>query len=127
QGASWQRCRVHFLRNLLARVPQRDKAVVAALVRTIFAQPDRRAAGQQLREVARLLESRWPQAAPLLLAAEDDVLAYLAFPPEHWTRLYSTHVLERLNRELKPRTDLVGGFPDVPAAVPLVAAGLLEP
>src|SRR5262245_12296552 len=126
QGASWQRCRVHCLRNRLARVPQRDKAVVAALVRTIFAQPDRRAAGQQLREVARLLESRWPQAAPLLLAAEDDVLAYMAFPPEHWTRLYSTNVLERLNREVKRRTDVVGVFPDVPAVVRLVGAVLLE-
>ncbi|HEX9107756.1 MAG TPA: IS256 family transposase [Longimicrobiales bacterium] len=125
-GASWQRCRVHFLRNLLARVPQRDKAVVAALARTIFAQPDRQAAGQQLREVARLLEGRWPQAAELLLAAEDDVLAYLAFPREHWTRLYSTNLLERLNREVKRRTDVVGVFPDVPAVYRLVGAVLLE-
>jgi putative transposase len=102
-GASWQRCRVHFLRNLLARVPQRDKAMVAATARTIFAQPDRHAASEQLHEVARLLESRWPPTAQLLLAAEDDVLAYMAFPQEHWTRLYSTNVLERLNREVKRR------------------------
>lgn len=107
-GATWQRCRVHFLRNLLARVPQRDKAVVAATVRTIFAQPDRQAAGQQLAEVARVLAGRWPQAAQLRLAAEDDVLAYMAFPREHWTRLSSTNLLERLNREVKRRTDVVG-------------------
>jgi transposase-like protein len=125
-GATWQRCRVHFLRNLLARVPQRDKAVVAATVRTIFAQPDRQAAGDQLREVARLLQSRWPAAGQLLLAAEDDVLAYMAFPREHWTRLYSTNVLERLNREVKRRTDVVGVFPDVPAVYRLVGAVLLE-
>jgi putative transposase len=126
QGASWQRCRVHFLRNLLARVPQRDKALVAATVRTIFAQPDRAAAGQQLGEVARALEDRWPQAAALLMAAEDDVLAYMAFPREHWTRLYSTNLLERLNREVKRRTDVVGVFPDEPAVVRLVGAVLLE-
>lgn len=125
-GATWQRCRVHCLRNLLARVPQRDKAVVAATVRTIFAQPDRQAAGAQVREVARLLEARWPAAAQLLLAAEDDVLAYMAFPREHWTRLYSTNVLERLNREVKRRTDVVGVFPDVPAVERLVGAVLLE-
>lgn len=125
-GASWQRCRVHFLRNLLARVPQRDKAVVAATVRTIFAQPDRQAAGEQLREVGRLLESRWPAAAQVLGAAADDVLAYMAFPREHWTRLYSTNVLERLNREVKRRTDVVGVFPDGPAVVRLVGAVLLE-
>jgi putative transposase len=126
QGTTWQRCRVHCLRNLLARVPQRDKAVVAALARTIFAQPDRQTAGQQLREVARLLHARWPQAAELLLAAEDDILAYMAFPREHWTRLYSTNVLERLNREVKRRTDVVGVFPDVPAVIRLVGAVLRE-
>lgn len=126
QGASWQRCRVHFLRNLLAHVPQRDKAVVAALVRTIFAQPDRQAAGQQLREVAHLVEGRWPAASQILLAAEEDILAYMAFPREHWTRLYSTNVLERLNREVKRRTDVVGVFPDVPAVCRLVGAVLLE-
>ena len=126
QGASWQRCRVHFLRTLLARVPQRDKAVVAALARTIFAQPDRSTAGQQLREVARLPEGRWPQAAQVLLAAEDDILTYLAFPREHWTRLYSTNLLERLNREVKRRTDVVGVFPDGPSVIRLVGAVLLE-
>jgi putative transposase len=125
-GTTWQRCRVHCLRTLLARVPQRDKAGVAALARTIFAQPDRQAAGAQLREVARLLEGRWPAAAQLLLAAEDDLLAYMAFPREHWTRLYSTNVLERLNREVKRRTDVVGVFPDGSAVLRLVGAVLLD-
>ncbi len=103
---------VHCLRNLLAHVPQGDKAMVAAAVRTIFAQPDRQAAGQQLQEVVKALQGRWPGAAKTLSEAEDDVLAYMAFPQDHWTRLYSTNPLERLNREVKRRTDIVGVFPD---------------
>ncbi len=79
-GATWQRCRVHCLRNLLAHVPQGDKAMVAAAVRTIFAQPNRQAAGQQLQEVVQALQARWPQAAKVLVEAEEDVLAYMAFP-----------------------------------------------
>jgi transposase-like protein len=125
-GATWQRCRVHCLRNLLAHVPQRDKAMVAAAVRTIFAQPNRQAAGQQLQEVVQALQVRWPQAAKVLVEAEEDVLAYMAFPHEHWTRIFSTNVLERLNREVKRRTDVVGVFPDVPSVVRLVGAVLLE-
>jgi putative transposase len=85
---------VHCLRNLLAHVPQGDKAVVAAAVRTIFAQPTREAAGQQSQEVVQALAPRWTKAAQVLVEAEDDMLAYMAFPKEHWTRLYSTNVLE---------------------------------
>lgn len=125
-GATWQRCRVHCLRNLLAHVPQGDKAMVAAAVRTIFAQPNRQAAGQQLQEVVHALEGRWSGAARTLLEAEEDVLAYMAFPQEHWTRIYSTNVLERLNKEVKRRTDVVGVFPDVPSVIRLVGAVLLE-
>ena len=125
-GATWQRCRVHFMRNLLAHIPQGDKALVAAAVRTIFAQPNRAAAGKQLAEVARTMDVRWPQAADLLRAAEEDILAYLAFPREHWTRIYSTNVLERLNREVKRRTDVVQIFPDQKATLRLVGAVLLE-
>ena len=125
-GAAWQRCRVHFMRNLLAHIPQADKSVVAAFVRTIFAQPDRPAASQQLAEVARLMEARWPKAAELLRTAEDDVLAYLDFPQEHWTRIYSTNVLERLNREVKRRTDVVQVFPNDPAVIRLVGSVLQE-
>jgi putative transposase len=126
QGASWQRCRVHCLRNLLAYVPQGDKAMVAAAVRTIFAQPTRQAAGQQLQEVVNALEGRWPKAANVLLEAEEDVLAYMAFPQDHWTRLYSTNPLERLNREVKRRTGLIGVFPDQDAVIRLVGSVLLE-
>jgi putative transposase len=126
QGASWQRCRVHCLRNLLAHVPQGDKAMVAAAVRTIFAQPHRQAAGQQVQEVVKALEGRWPKAAKMLADAEDDVLAYMAFPPEHWTRLYSTNPLERLNREVKRRTEIVGVFPDQDSVIRLVGLVLQE-
>jgi putative transposase len=125
-GATWQRCRVHCMRNLLAHVPQRDKSLVAALVRMVFAQPNRQVAGQQLAETVKLMERRWPKAAELLAAAEDDVLAYMAFPPEHWSRIYSTNPLERLNREIKRRTDVVGVFPDEASVVRLVGAVLME-
>jgi putative transposase len=125
-GATWQRCRVHCLRNLLAHVPQGDKAMVAAAVRTIFAQPNRQAAGQQLQEVVHALEGRWPGAVRTLREAEEDILAYMAFPQEHWTRIYSTNILERLNKEVKRRTDVVGVFPDVPWVIRLVGAVLLE-
>ena len=111
-GVSWQRCRVHFMRNLLAHIPQRDKSLVAALVRMVFAQPKRAVAGEQLRETANLMAKRWPKAAELLEQAENDVLAYMAFPSEHWSRIYSTNPLERLNREIKRRTEVVGVFPN---------------
>jgi putative transposase len=125
-GASWQRCRVHFMRNLLAHIPQRDKSLVAALVRMIFAQPNRQVAGQQLAETANRMAKRWPKAAELLAAAEEDVLAYMAFPPEHWSRIYSTNPLERLIREIRRRTEVVGVFPDEAAVVRLVGAVLIE-
>jgi transposase-like protein len=125
-GAAWQRCRVHFMRNLLAHIPQADKAAVAAVVRTLFAQPDRTSASQQLAEVVERMQPRWPKAAQLLAAAEDDILAYMSFPNEHWTRIYSTNVLERLNKEVKRRTNVVGVFPDEPSVLRLVGAVLLE-
>jgi transposase-like protein len=125
-GATWQRCRVHFMRNLLAHVPQKDKSMVAALVRMVFAQTNRQAAGEQLAEAVRLMEPRWPKAARLLAEAENDVLAYMAFPAEHWTRIYSTNPLERLNREIKRRTEVVGVFPNEAAVIRLVGAVLME-
>jgi len=125
-GATWQRCRVHLMRNLLAHVPKQDKSVVATAVRTIFAQADRAAAGQQLQEVVGALSVRWPKAARLLEEAECDVLAYMSFPAEHWTRLYSTNPLERLNREVKRRTDVVGVFANVEAVERLVGSLLIE-
>ncbi len=125
-GASWQRCRVHFMRNVLANIPKGSKAVVAAAIRTIFAQPDRDAAGQQLSEVAKAMHPRWPKAAALVAAAEADVLAYMNFPPEHWTRIYSTNPLERLNKEIKRRTNVVGVFPDEASVIRLVGSILME-
>ncbi len=125
-GASWQRCRVHFMRNLLAHIPHGEKTMVAALLRTIFVQPNRPAAHQQVSETLRLMGERWPRAAALLAEAEDDVLAYLSFPAEHWSRLYSTNPLERLIREIRRRTEVVGVFPDENATLRLVGAVLLE-
>jgi transposase-like protein len=125
-GVAWQRCRVHFMRNLLAHVPRGDKSIVAAALRTIFAQPDRQAAGVQLAEVVQAMQRRWPKAAELLAQAEDDILAYMAFPAELWTRIYSTNPLERLNKEVKRRTNVVGVFPDGGSVIRLVGAVLLE-
>lgn len=125
-GSSWQRCRVHFMRNVLANIPKGSKAVVAAAIRTIFAQPDREAAGQQVSEVVKAMQSRWPKAAELVAAAEEDVLAYMNFPHEHWTRIYSTNPLERLNKEIKRRTNVVGLFPDEASVIRLVGSILME-
>ena len=124
--ATWQRCRVHFMRNVLAHVPKRDKALIAAAIRTVFAQPDRGAAKQQLAEVVKVMHSRWPKAAEILEQAEDDILAYMTFPQKHWTRIYSTNPLERLNKEVKRRTNVVGVFPVQPSVIRLVGSTLLE-
>jgi len=125
-GASWQRCRVHFMRNVLSHIPKANKSVVAAALRTIFAQSDRSSAGEQLAEVVGALRPRWPQAAQLVQEAAEEVLAYMAFPQEHWTRIYSTNPLERLNKEIKRRTNVVGIFPNEPSVIRLVGAVLLD-
>lgn len=125
-GAVWQRCRVHFMRNVLAHIPKGDKSMVAAALRTIFAQPSQEAARGQLAEVVVAMQERWPQAAQLLAEGAEDVLAFMTFPKEHWTRIYSTNPLERLNREVKRRTQVVGIFPDVPSVLRLVGSILVE-
>ena len=125
-GAAWQRCRVHFLRNALALVPKGAQQLVAATIRTAFAQPTAEAARCQWRQVADGFRERWPRLAGLLDEAEADVLAYLGFPPAHWRQLWSTNPLERLNKEVKRRTDVVGIFPNGAAAVRLVGALLAE-
>lgn len=125
-GASWQRCRVHFMRNLLAHVPQAAQPMVAALVRMIFLQPDAAASQDQLRRAVAQLESRYPRAAALLAEAEPDVLAHLHFPAPHRRRLHSTNPLERLHKEIKRRADVVGIFPNRAAVVRLVGALLME-
>lgn len=125
-GASWQRCRVHFMRNLLARIPHRDKKAVAASARLIFDQPSRQSAEVQLHQLVNKLGSIYPKAATLLLEAEPDILAYKSFPKDHWRRIHSTNLVERLNKEIKRRTNVVGVFPDQPAVLRLVGTLLNE-
>jgi len=126
QGAAWQRCRVHFMRNLLGYVPKQAQSMVAALVRTVFAQPDIEAAREQLGRVVASLGHRYPRAAALLSEAAEDVLAYMAFPREHWQKIHSTNPLERLMREIGRRVDVVGIFPNAAAALRLIGAVLQE-
>jgi transposase-like protein len=126
QGASWQRCRVHFVRNALALVPKGAQPWVAATIRTAFAQPDAAQAREQWRRGADGFRDRFPRLAALLDEAEADVLASLAFPAEHWRQIWSTNPLERLNKEVKRRTDVVGIFPNEAAVVRLVGAVLSE-
>lgn len=126
EGAAWQRCRVHLLRDLLVHVPRHAASMVAAFVRTVFTQPDEPSARAQLRAVAERLATSFPKAADALLGAEDDVLAYLACPREHWTKIWSTNPLERLNRELARRNDVVGIFPNRDALLRLGTALLVE-
>ena len=125
-GASWQRCRVHLMRNLLARVPKAHTEMVAATVRTIFAQTDEPSARHQLRAVADTLQASHPTVADLLTDAEADVTAYASFPRAHWTKIWSTNPLERLHREIKRRCDVVGIFPDDTSVIRLVGAVLAE-
>jgi len=126
QGASWQRCRTHFMRNALALVPKAAQQMVAATIRTVFVQPDPQAAREQWRRVADSFRGRFPKLAQLLDDAEADVLAYLGFPTEHWRQIWSNNPLERLNREVKRRTDVVGIFPTEASIVRLVGAVLAE-
>jgi len=125
-GAAWQRCRVHFVRNALALVPKTAAELVAATIRTVFVQPDPKTAQEQWRKVADGFRPRYPRLAELMDDAEDDVLAYLAFPREHWRQIWSNNPLERLNREVKRRTDVVGIFPNDDAVIRLVGAILAE-
>jgi len=125
-GASWQRCRVHFMRNLLAHVPKRDKRAVADAVRLVFDQPDRSTAGFQLQKLAQNLRSYYPEVSKLLEEAEEDILVYKTFPREHWRRIHSTNPLERLNKEIKRRTKVVGVFPDRASVIRLVGMNLKE-
>jgi putative transposase len=125
-GAAWQRCRTHFMRNLLTRVPKSAQSFVATMVRTIFAQPDADTVREQHARIVDQLASRFPEAAELLAEAGPDLLAFTAFPKEHWRQLWSNNSLERLNKEIRRRTDVVGIFPDRPSIVRLVGAVLAE-
>jgi len=125
-GTTWQRCRVHWMRNALAHVSKGHHTMVAAALRQAFLQPDQAGARQTWRHVADQLRDRWPKLGALMDASEADVLAYMAFPAQHRTRLHSTNPLERLNKELKRRADVVGIFPTVASSSRLLGAVLLE-
>jgi putative transposase len=124
--ATWQRCRIHVLRNLLAHVGPAQRAMVAAAIRTVFTQENQDAARRQWRQVADGLRERFERLAKAMDEAEDDVLAYMVFHPDHWPKISSTNPLERLIGEIKRRTDVVGIFPNEAAIVRLVGALLLE-
>ncbi len=125
-GATWQRCRTHFMRNLLTRVPKSAQALVATLVRTIFAQPDAEQTWAQHARVVDQLHEKFVDAASMLADAGPDVLAFASFPKEHWKQIWSNNPQERLNRELRRRTDVVGIFPNRDAVVRLVGSVLAE-
>ena len=125
-GATWQRCRIHFMRNLLAHAGRQGRRVVSAFVATAFAQDDAGAANAQWRLVADQLRPKARKLATLMDDAEHDVLAYMTFPREHRTRLHSTNPIERLHAEIKRRTNVVGIFPNENAITRLVGAVLLE-
>jgi putative transposase len=126
QGASWQRCRVHFMRNVLAVVPKASGEMVASIIRTIFAQPDREHVASQFDEVSRMLQKLHPKVAVMLDDARDDILAFAGFPAKHWRQIWSTNPMERVNKEIKRRTDVVGVFPNPAALLRLAGAVLVE-
>ena len=125
-GASWQRCRTHYHRNLLTRVPKSAQPWVSTLVRTIFEQPDAASVRAQHAQVVTALEAKFPQAATHLDEARDDILAFTAFPREVWRQIWSNNPQERLNKEIRRRTDVVGIFPGRGAIIRLVGAVLAE-
>lgn len=126
-GASWQRCRTHFMANLATKIPKANWPMIAALVRSIFEQPDRDATWEQLGEVVdKLTQAGFCDTAVILLDAADDILAFTAFPVEHWSKIRSNNPQERLNKEIRRRTDVVGIFPSRNAVIRLVGALLAE-
>ena len=125
-GAAWQRCRVHFLRNVLAQVPKGHQEMVAAAIRTVFAQPDAEHVRSQLDVIAGMLGRQFPKVEAMLRAAGDEVTAFAEFPVSHWKKVWSTNPLERVNKEIKRRTDVVGVFPNPAALLRLAGSVLVE-
>ena len=125
-GASWQRCRVHWMRNALAHVHKTQQSMVAAALRQAFIQPDRAQASQTLRHVADQLRQKWPKLAEFIDDSEADVLSYMDFPEPHRGKIHGTNPLERLNKEVKRRAGVVGIFPNEAAIIRLIGAVLLE-
>jgi len=125
-GTTWQRCQVHFMRNVLTQVPKKQKGMVAALVRTIFNQDSKDEAKKCLKMVVEQLRSRFPKAAEVVELAEEDVLAYMYFPEKHWKQIYSSNLIERLNKEIKRRFNVVSVFPDRASVIRLGGALLME-
>ena len=125
-GSSWQRCRVHFMRNVLEKVPKNHQQMVAAMIRTVFAQPDPTHVERQVKEVAATLHRQFPFVTEMLEDASEDVTAFRHFPNSHWQKIWSTNSLERLNAEIKRRTNVVGIFPNDAAALRLITAVCVE-
>jgi transposase-like protein len=125
-GSSWQRCRVHFMRNVLAKVPKASGEMVAAAIRTIFAQPDQAHVAAQFDEITTMLRRQFPVVADMLQDARADLLAFAAFPTAHWRKIWSTNPLERLHKEIKRRTNVVGIFPNDASVIRLVTAVVAE-
>jgi putative transposase len=125
-GSAWQRCRVHFMRNVLAVVPKGNAGMVAAAIRTIFAQPDAEHVAEQFDVIATMLGRQLPKVESMLREAKEDLLAFTGFPQVHWRQIWSTNPLERVNKEIKRRTDVVGVFPNPEALLRLAGAVLVE-
>lgn len=125
-GAAWQRCRVHFVRNVFATIPKGSAEMIAATIYTVFAQPSADAVRTQLDTVADMLGRQLPRGREMLLDAKEDLTAFADFPHQHWKKIQSTNPLERLNREVKRRTDVVQVFPNPPAVLRLATAVLAE-
>ena len=125
-GASWQRCRVHFLRNILGQVPKGSSEMVAAAILTIFAQPDAEHVRDQFDVIATMLGRQFPKVETMLREAANDITAFADFPPPRWKKIWSTNLLERVNKEIKRRTDVVGVFPNPAALLRLAGAVLVE-
>ena len=125
-GSAWQRCRVHFMRNVLVRVPKAHGQMVSAMIRTIFAQPDQASVHAQLEQVAGQLDGRLDVVSAMLRDAKEDLLAFSSFPQSHWTKIWSNNPLERVNAEIKRRTRVVGIFPNDASALRLITAVCVE-